>query len=48
VVYASVPKQARAELHERLAALLGSGADAARVHRIQARNLRSELGLAGG
>jgi len=47
VVYASVPKQTRAELHERLASA-GPGRAAARFHRDQARNLRAELGLPGG
>jgi DNA-binding SARP family transcriptional activator len=48
-VYASVPKQARAELHERLATLLerrseSDGGELVAFHRERARRLRDELG----
>jgi predicted ATPase len=49
-VYASVPKQARASLHERLAELLersheGADDERAGFHLERARRLRAELGL---
>ena len=52
VVYASVPKQARASLHERLAERLergpqSSGEEAVAFHRERARRLSAELGVPG-
>jgi hypothetical protein len=44
-VYASVPKQVRADLHERLARVASADGEVADFHRARAERLREELGL---